>query len=269
MKLKKNLALYIGVGIVAILLFLMIISLFYTPYDANKMVIAERFQAPSIKHWLGTDNFGRDILSRIMEGSQTAFYVGTVSVLIALIGGIIIGALAGYMGGWVDEVVMRIIDALMAFPSILLALVFIAVFGVSTQNTMLAIGIRSIPTFARIARSGFIQYKEFEFVKAAKAIGAGPFRIMFIHILPNVMSSLIIAASMGFATAVLAEAGLSYLGLGVQPPHPSWGRMLNEAQGYLMKAPWYTFAPGTVITMSVLGFNLLGDGIRDMCDTRK
>ncbi|MCT4620114.1 MAG: ABC transporter permease [Marinisporobacter sp.] len=269
MKFKRNFNLYIGVFLVTILLFLMIVSLFYTPYDINEMVIKERFQGPSIKHLMGTDNFGRDVLSRIIKGAQTAFLVGTVSVGVSFLFGTVIGAIAGYIGGWVDEIIMRFIDALMAFPSILLALVFIAVFGASTQNTIIAIGIRGIPTFARIARSGFMQYKEFEFVKAAKSIGAGHLRIMFIHILPNVLSPLIIAASMGFANAVLAEAGLSYLGLGVQPPEPSWGRMLKEAQNYIVKAPWYTLAPGIMITMSVLGFNLLGDGIRDMRDPRE
>lgn len=269
MKTKNNFTLVIGLVIIGILLGIFLISFIYIPHDVNDMVMEDRFSPPSKKYLLGTDNFGRDVLSRIMKGSQTAFLVGTVSVLLAMIIGILLGAIAGYFGGAFDELIMRLMDALMAFPTILLALVFIAVFGASTLNTLIAIGIRSIPTFARLTRGGFVQYKEFEFVKAAKSVGAGPLRIMFDHILPNVLSPIIIAASMGFAGAILSEAGLSYLGLGVQPPHPSWGRMLKEAQSFLSKAPWYTFAPGIMITMSVLGFNLLGDGIRDMRDPKR
>ncbi len=265
---KKNLNLYIGGGLILIQLLAMLVSFVYTPFDPNEMNIQERFSPPSWNHWLGTDNFGRDILSRIMKGSQTAFLVGTIAVSIGLTIGTFIGAFAGYLGGWIDEIIMRLTDTLQAFPGILLALMFITVFGPSTVNTMLALSLVSIPVFSRISRSGFIQYKQFEFVEAARAMGLSTIRIMFLHILPNVMSPLIVAASMGFASAVLAEAGLSYLGLGVQPPDPSWGRMLNEAQNYIFKAPWYTLSPGIMITISVLGFNLLGDGIRDLRDPR-
>ncbi len=269
MEFRKNISFYIGASLVCILLLIMLVSFFYTPYDVNNMVVSDRFQPPSSKYLLGTDNFGRDILSRIMQGTQTAFLVGTSSVVISMGIGVMLGASAGYLGGWIDEIIMRIIDALMAFPTILLALVFIAIFGPTTLNTTIAIGIRGIPTFARIARSGFLQFKEMEFVKAAQSIGASKLRIMFIHILPNIISPIIISASLAFATAVLSEAGLSYLGLGIQPPDPSWGRMLKEAQSYLSRAPWYTLSPGIIITMAVLGFNLLGDGIRDLRDPRR
>ncbi|MBH5316975.1 ABC transporter permease [Paenibacillus sp. GSMTC-2017] len=247
---------------------MMLISFVYIPYDVNDMNIANRLQGPSLSNWLGTDNFGRDILSRVMEGSKTAIAVGAVSVGIGLVGGVIIGALAGYIGKWVDEVFMRLIDALMAFPGIMLALILVTLFKPSLFQTMIAIGVLSIPTFARVSRSGFLQLKEAEFVKAARGIGAGHLTIVRRHIVPNMISSIVVTASLSFSTSILIEAALSYLGLGVQPPDPSWGSMLNESQSYMSKAPWFTLAPGIIITITVLGFNLLGDGIRDLRDSR-
>ncbi|MNH71302.1 Glutathione transport system permease protein GsiD [compost metagenome] len=266
---KANLTLWLGVVLVSILLIIMIIGLFYVPYGVNDMNITDRLKAPGSAHLLGTDNFGRDILSRVMEGARTAFAVGLVAVSIGVLGGFIIGSLAGYVGRWVDEVLMRAVDALMAFPGILLALILVAIYKPSLFQTMIAIGVLSIPSFARIIRSGFLQFKEAEFVKAAKGLGASHTRLIVTHIVPNILSSIIVAASLSFSTAILIEAALSYLGLGVQPPEPSWGRMLNESQSYISKAPWYTLAPGIFITLTVLGFNLLGDGIRDLRDRRK
>ncbi|MNU47961.1 Glutathione transport system permease protein GsiD [compost metagenome] len=266
---KANLTLWLGVVLVSILLIIMIIGLFYVPYGVNDMNITDRLKAPGSAHLLGTDNFGRDILSRVMEGARTAFAVGLVAVSIGVLGGFIIGSLAGYVGRWVDEVLMRAVDALMAFPGILLALILVAIYKPSLFQTMIAIGVLSIPSFARIIRSGFLQFKEAEFVKAAKGLGASHTRLIVTHIVPNILSSIIVAASLSFSTAILIEAALSYLGLGVQPPDPSWGRMLNESQSYISKAPWYTLAPGIFITLTVLGFNLLGDGIRDLRDRRK
>ncbi|GAU79478.1 ABC transporter permease [Fusibacter sp. 3D3] len=269
MQKKKSLNFYIGAFIVGALFLLMVTSYFYMPYSVTEMNLAEKLQPPSVQHLMGTDHFGRDIFSRLMQGSQTAFYVGLISVGIGLCIGVIIGSIAGYVGGRVDDVLMRFMDALMAFPGILFALLFVAVFGVGIFNTMVALGILAIPNFARITRSGFLQVKNFTYVDMARTIGVPSIRIMFVHILPNIMSALVVASSIGLASAILSEAGLSYLGLGVQPPNPSWGRMLSESQKYLIKAPYYALAPGVMITLAVLGFNLLGDGIRDLRDPRK
>lgn len=264
----RNLNLLVGGTLVSALTLLMIISLFYIPYSTNEMNIPLRFHAPDNTYLLGTDNFGRDILSRLMEGSQTAFLVGAGAVAIGLSGGFVFGAISGYFGGWIDEVLMRVIDALLSFPGILLALVFVALFEPNLKTTILAIGIMSISSFARIIRSGFMQYKEADFVRAAKNFGANDGRLIFVYIFPNLIPTIIVTSALCFSTAILVEAALSYLGLGVQPPSPSWGGMLSEAQSYLQKAPWFTIAPGLFITATVLGFNLLGDGIREITDAR-
>ncbi|WOV88137.1 ABC transporter permease [Sporosarcina oncorhynchi] len=265
---SKNINLLLGLLILSAFLLAMFVSFFYTPHDVNTMSVADKLKGPSAVHWFGTDEFGRDIFSRIMQGTQTAFFVGTVTVLIGVVFGTLIGGVAGYIGGWVDEIFMRLMDALMAFPGIILALMLVAVFGPGMVNTSIALGIIAIPGIARIARSGFIQQKDMEYVLSDKLIGVKPFTIMFRRILPNVSSPLIVAASISFATAMLAEAALSYLGLGVQPPNPSWGRMLRDSQSFLTSAPWYTYAPGISITLMVLGFYMLSNAIRDLLDPR-
>ncbi len=266
---RKRVSLHIGITIIVLLLSLMVVSFFYTPYPVTEMNRLERFSPPSARHLLGTDNFGRDVFSRIMKGSQTAFFVGFLAVSIGSVFGVFIGAVSGYFGGALDEFIMRFMDAMMAFPGILFALMFVSIFGVGIRNTIIAIGIMSIPSFARITRSGFIQHRELEYVKSARVKGVTSGRIIFHHILPNVLSPIIVAASMGFSSAVLAEAALSYLGLGIQPPDPSWGRMLSESQIFITLSPWYAIAPGVFITLIVLGFNFLGDGLRDLQDRRQ
>lgn len=263
MKRKRNLNLIIGCILTFIVLALVIIGIFWTPYDPLSMSIELKLKAPAFAHIFGTDNYGRDIFSRIMAGAGTTFFVALCIVLIGLILGTVIGMLTGYFGGWFDEIIMRINDMLMAFPSLLLALVVVSLIGPGKYNIILALGILFIPSFARIARSEMIRLKELNFVKSAKLIGVGRMRIIFVHILPNTYRTILTATAIGFNNAVLAEAGLSYLGLGVQPPEASLGRMLLEAQGYLFTAPWYAIFPGITIVVIVLGVSLISEGIGD------
>lgn len=248
------------------MLLLMVLGFFWTPWDPYAIETENKLQFFSAAHPLGTDQFGRDILSRVMVGARVSFLVGLLAVAFGLLAGGIIGAAAGYYGGKTDEVVSKLIDVQMAFPGILLALMLIAVFGTGLFNTVLALGIMSVPRFARITRSGFIKYRDAEFIKAARIRGAGDGRIIFRHILPHVAPELIVTCSLGFASAVMSEAGLSYLGLGIQPPTPSFGKMLSEAQGFMLQAGWYVLVPATVITLLVMGFNLMGDGLREVID---
>lgn len=266
---KRSINFYIGGILAAFLVLMFLISFIYVPHETNQMNVAKRLAAPDSSYLLGTDNFGRDILSRIMKGSQTAFFVGASAVAIGLAGGILIGTAAGYLGYWTDELLMRLMDAILSFPGIIFALILVTVFKPGIYQTVVAIGVLSIPGFARIVRASVLEMKEAEFVKAAKGFGASHFRILSRYIFPNILSSIIVAATLSFSTAILIEAALSYLGLGVQPPHPSWGRMLSEAQGFLQQAPWFAITPGLFITLLVLGFNLLGDGIRDVRDVRR
>lgn len=254
----------IGAAMIALMVLIMVVGFFYMPYDPNAMDTEHSLEFFSGEHMLGTDQFGRDILSRIMEGTRVSFLVGALTVAFGLVVGGMVGALAGYYGGKIDEVIMKLIDTQMAFPGILLALMLIAVFGNSLQNLILALGVMSIPRFARITRSGFIKYRDAEFIKAARSRGAGDGRIIFRHILPNIVPELIVTSSLGFAGAVMSEAGLSYLGLGIQPPTPSFGKMLSEAQGEILQAGWYVLVPAAAITLLVMGFNLIGDALQEV-----
>ena len=263
-KCLRNKNFILGSCMVGLMVLIMVVGFFYMPYDPDVMDTEHELQFFSAAHPLGTDQFGRDILSRIMEGTRVSFLVGALTVVFGLLVGGFIGSVAGYYGGKLDDIIMKLIDTQMAFPGVLLALMLIAVFGNSLQNLIFALGIMSIPRFARITRSGFIKYRDAEFIKAARSRGAGDGRIIFLHILPNIVPELIVTSSLGFAGAVMSEAGLSYLGLGIQPPTPSFGKMLSEAQAEILQAGWYVLVPAAAITLLVMGFNLIGDALQEV-----
>lgn len=263
MKKKKSKNFKIGAAITGVMLFFIVLGFFWTPYDPEMMDNANKLAGVSLSHIMGCDNFGRDIFSRVLKGSGTTLLVALGTVAIGTVCGILMGAFTGYYGGIVDEIFMRINDAVFAFPSILLGLVFISLLGSGKYNVIVALGIAFIPSFARIVRSEFIRCKNMDYVKSAKLAGAGDLRIMFVHILPNVVTVLMSTVMIGFNNAVLAEAGMSYLGIGVQPPDASLGRMLSEAQTYLFSAPGYALFPGAVLILMVLGFSLLAEGMKE------
>lgn len=258
----NKLSIKIGKFIIGLYFLVLIVSIFWTPYDPNMVNTDLRLMGPSLAHPFGTDNMGRDILSRLMEGSKYALILSFGTVSLALVLGAIIGGLAGYFGGRVDELLMRFIDSLMAFPGILFAMMLVTVFGAGVFNTILAIGIMSIPYFARVIRSGFLQVREAQFVKSAQVKGAGALHIAINHILPNIKNQLMVAIILSISQAILSEAGLSYLGLGVRPPNPSWGRMLKESQAYFNQAPHYFLFTGIALSLVVLGFTLYGEKFR-------
>lgn len=260
---RRSIYLTAGVVITAVFVVLMFIGFIHTPYSPNAMNASEKFMAPSPSHIMGTDNFGRDIFSRVLKGISMTGLVAVSTVAIGGGIGTVIGAVTGYYGGIVDEVTMRINDALNGFPSILLALVIVSIAGPGKYNVIMALGILFIPSFARIVRSEYISLKERDFVKSARLMGAGNLRIIFRHIFPNVLPTLFVTITIGFNNAVLAEAGLSYLGIGIQPPDASLGSMLSDAQSFLFTAPWYAVMPGMTIVLFVLGFSLLAEGIRE------
>ena len=244
------------------------LSLFWTPWSPYEMNLAGKLQPPSATHWLGTDPFGRDVASLLLVGARNSILVGVIAVGIGLGIGGTLGLLASARRGWVEEVIMRLADFTFAFPAILSAIMMTAVFGAGIVNSIIAIGIFNIPTFARVTRASANAIASRDFILAARACGKGPWRITVEHVLPNIASVLIVQATIQFALAILAEAALSYLGLGTQPPQPSWGRMLNEAQTLMFSAPRLAVYPGVAIALSVLGLNLLGDGLRDLLDPR-
>jgi peptide/nickel transport system permease protein len=232
------------------------------------MDIGARLQAPSASHPMGTDQFGRDLLSRVMRGAVASLAVGVVAVGIGMGAGVALGTAGGWVGGWLDEAAMRVTDAVYGFPAVLSALLVTAVFGPGVLISMIAVGIAYVPVFARLTRANILALREQDFVQAARALGAGDGVLVWRHILPNTVSPLIVQATISFPLAILAEAALSYLGLGTQPPNPSWGLMLRDAQNFLVLSPWYAVFPGAAIGLAVLGFNLLGDGLRDLLDPR-
>ena len=255
-----------------VLLLIVLIAIFdepLAPQGANEIDIAARLEPPSSEHWFGTDDLGRDILSRIILGASVSLRVGFLAVAVALVIGATIGLLAGFYGRWVDDVLMRIMDMLFAFPAVLLAIAVLAVRGPGSGNTALAIAIVYVPIFARVTRASVLGVREEVYVRASRSVGASDWRLLTRHVLPNAAPPIIVQTSISLAFAVLAEAALSFLGLGTQPPNPSWGLMLAEGRGFIDIAWWLAFFPGMAIFLTVLCFNLLGDGLRDVLDPRQ
>jgi len=258
----------IGAVLVASVAALALLSFVWTPWPAAELDIPHKLQPPSTSHWLGTDSLGRDIVSLLIVGSRVSIAVGLIAVGIGIAFGVALGLLAAVKRGWIEEVVMRLADFTFAFPALLSAIMLTAIYGPGLVTSIVAIGIFNVPVFARITRASALVVRSREYVTAARALGKSEWRITVEHVLPNIAAILIVQATIQFALAILAEAALSYLGLGTQPPTPSWGRMLNEAQQQLFQAPQLAVYPGLAIALTVLGLNLLGDGLRDIFDPR-
>lgn len=259
------------VGLVVLILFVLIaiFAALIAPYDPAAQSWAAVRKAPSAAHWFGTDEVGRDVLARVMFGARASLLAGVISVTIALGVGVPLGLIAGYIGGWTDALISRITDAMLAIPFLILAIALAAFLGPSLGNAMIAIGVTTTPVFIRLTRGQVMSVKVEDYVEAARAIGNPRWRIALFHILPNILPALLVQGTLSIATAIIAEAALSFLGLGQQPPAPSWGSMLNAAQRFLTNAPWMAFWPGVAIFVTVLSFNLIGDGLRDALDPRE
>ena len=258
----------VGGALSVLLAMAAIVSLFWQPWPPAEIDIPSRLQAPSAAHWLGTDSLGRDIASQLLVGAQSSIVVGILAVGIGLVAGVALGALASARRGWIEELVMRLSDFAFAFPALLSAIMLGAIVGPGLVTGIVAIGVFNVPVFARLTRAAANAVWAREYVLAARAAGKGRWRITLDHVLPNIANVLIVQATVAFATAILAEAALSYLGLGTQPPQPSWGRMLNEAQAQMFQAPLLAVWPGLAIVLTVLGLNLMGDGLRDLLDPK-
>lgn len=264
---KNRLAL-LGIIVVTLVIITALLAPYIQIYDPLQQDYSNRLQRPDVRHVFGTDHLGRDIWSRIVHGARVALIVGIIAVGIGVCLGAPIGAVAGYYRGRVDEIIMRLMDAFLAFPPILMALVIVTILGPSLSNTMIAIGIGNIPRFAWVSRGSVLAEREKEYVEASKMVGESNLSILFRQILPNTLSPLMVQATVFIAYAILTEAALSFLGLGIQPPNPSWGSMLNEAKPYIESDPHLAIIPGLAISFTVLGFNLFGDGLRDILDPR-
>lgn len=267
-RVRRDYAALAGLALLAVVIVAAVAAPFLSIFDPVRTDVAARLSSPSLAHPMGTDQLGRDIFSRVVHGARVSVAVALGSVALAATVGVTIGVLSGTSGGLLDEVLMRAMDLLFAFPAILLALTIVTVLGHSTTNLIVALGVVYAPRFARVARGSTLSVMTETYVEAARSLGATPARIIRRHVLPNVLSPLLIVSTITLASAVLAEAGLSFLGLGVQPPYPSWGRMLNEGKGYLEIAPWLTIFPGLAVVVTVLSFNLIGDSLRDALDPR-
>lgn len=265
---KKNKVALVGLGIVLFFILLAIFAPLIAPYSYDGQKLSDKHLSPSAEHWFGTDEFGRDILSRIIYGSRLSLWVGFLSVAGSVVVGSFLGIIAGYYGKWIDTIISRLFDIVLAFPSILLAIAVVAVLGPSLQNALIAIAIVNVPTFGRLLRSRVLSVKEEEYVTAAKAIGMGDARILLHHVLPNSLAPIIVQGTLAIATAIIECAALGFLGLGAQPPSPEWGKMLADSRQFIIQAPWTVLFPGIAIMLTVLGFNLMGDGLRDALDPR-
>ena len=264
---KNRLALA-GLGIVAFFIIMAILAPVIAPYSFKEQVLTDRMLPPSGDHWFGTDDFGRDIFSRIVYGARISLWVGFFSVLGSVVFGTILGIVAGYYGRWIDSIISRIFDIMLAFPSILLAIAVVAILGPSLQNALIAIAVINIPNFGRLIRSKVLSVKQEEYIMAARAVGMKDTRILFRHILPNSVSPVIVQATLAIATSIIEAAALGFLGMGAQAPTPEWGKMLADSKNYITQAPWTLFFPGIAIMLTVLGFNLMGDGLRDVLDPK-
>ena len=258
----------IGGGIIAVLIIVAIFAPLIAPFDPLKLAVGKRLLAPTLDFPFGTDEFGRDILSRVMYGARLTLYVGIVAVGIGFVSGVVVGTIAGYSDGWVRVVLMRSIDFLYTFPDILIAIALVAFIGPSLSNAMIAVGISVIPFYARVTYSVVLVERHKSYFEAGQVIGAGRARLIIHHLLPNIVPPLIVVATLGFSAAVLSAAALSFLGLGAQPPDPEWGAMLASGRNYIVRSPWILVFPGMAIVITVLAYNILGDGIRDLLDPR-
>jgi peptide/nickel transport system permease protein len=267
-KLRKNKMALIGGIIVSFYILVALFTPILAPHNPFQVDLVNKLQPPSIDHWMGTDDKGRDVLSRLIYGTRLSLFVGFSSVFIGAVFGIALGIIAGYYGKWVDMIIMRIIDVMLAFPGILLALAIVGALGPSLVNVIIAIGFFSIPMFARIVRASTLTVKKLEYIDAIRALGASDFTIIMKHIFPNILSPIIVQATLRLATAILSAAGLSFLGLGAQPPSPEWGAMLSNGRDFLFTAPHIAMFPGIAISTLVIGLNMFGDGLRDALDPR-
>jgi peptide/nickel transport system permease protein len=265
---SRNKLTLVGSGIVIFMILMAIFAPFLAPYDPNLPHLEDKLTPPNASYLLGTDQFGRDILSRIMFGARVSLVVGAGGTGLAFFIGMILGAVAGFLGGLWDEGIMRVMDLIMAFPYIVLAIALVVLIGTGMENLILVIGILRVPQFARVLRSRVLSVREEEFVIAAEAVGQRPFHILFRHVLPNSLGPVLVLASLSVATAISAESALSFLGVGIQPPQASWGTMLADGRNYILNATWIATFPGLFLSLTILGYNLLGDGLRDALDPR-
>lgn len=264
---KSPLAMF-GLAIILLLIFCALFAEAISPYSPIKQDLMHMFETPSAEHWLGTDEFGRDILSRLIYGARVSLQVGFIAVGIALVVGGMLGAISGYYSGWLDNSIMRVMDVLLSIPQTLLAIAIVAALGPSLMNLMIAVGISAVPTYARIVRGSVLSIRSMEFIEAARSVGSSDLRIILRHIIPNSMAPIIVQSTLGVASAILNAAGLSFIGLGIQPPNPEWGAMLSGGRQYIRDFPHMTLYPGLAIMFTILALNFLGDGLRDALDPK-